>query len=134
MVMTATGLVPADQFERGEKIFSALRVEALALRDSFDDIAALLFEEAHWRALRLEDTHLLASTLEAHAGGSPGVRESYVEAVADARRFLAAHLIFKALATQEGDIRMMLGISADGEAPVLTTRSRGRRHEGHGGK
>jgi hypothetical protein len=117
MILTATGLMPAEQFERGEKIFEALTKEAAELRESFADIAALLFQEARWQAFKLEGLHALATSLDAHAGGAatggaPGIKQEFSARVADARRMIAAHLIFKAFADQEADVRMLMGLVA----------------------
>lgn len=101
----------SDRCEREAKIFAALRADAARFTDSFADIAALLFELAHYRTLSLENVHGLATLLDAHGDTSTFARE-VVERVADARRLIAAHLIFKALSEQEHDVRALFDLQA----------------------
>lgn len=120
--ITAIDTTLAGRFERAEKIFNTLAAEAGNLRDDFGAIAAMLYDEAWRQSLALEGVHSLAARLDASAGasGAPGIRANVASLVRDVRQLIAAHLIFKALAEQETDVRRLFDL-APAAAPLAHT-------------
>lgn len=100
-----------DRFARADALFARLRAQAAAdiPPDSFAAIAAMLYEQARLFSYGLETTHGLAARLD-----TPGVRDAMTGHVADLRRLLAAHLVFKALAGREDEVRALLKRPARG--------------------
>lgn len=109
-----------DKFTRAEKIFAALEADAAHFRDAFGSISDMLREEAWRQCLSLEAVHSLAARLDASAGsgGSPGIRASVADLVRDIRQLITAHLIFKALADQEGDVRRLFDLMPRADVPL----------------